>query len=77
MKDRRGILYYNKDDIYSRNKYEGDFKKDKKEGKGIMYFNNGDRYEGDGKNGNAEGKGICFTKDGDRYEQRRKRNLLL
>ena len=29
-----------------------------KEGKGIYYYNNGDRYEGDWKNGKREGKGI-------------------
>ena len=30
--------------------YEGDLKKDLKEGKGIYYWNNGNRYEGDWKN---------------------------
>ena len=39
-----------------------------KEGKGTLYFNNGDRYEGDFKNDNAEGKGIYYWNDGDRYE---------
>ena len=38
-------MYYNNGD-----RYEGDFKNDKREGKGIMYHNNGDRYEGDFKN---------------------------
>ena len=28
------------------------------EGKGIYYYNNGDRYEGDFKNDKREGKGI-------------------
>ena len=31
-----------------------------KEGKGIFYYNNGDRYEGDWRNGNKEGKGIFY-----------------
>ena len=31
-------------------KYEGDWKNDIKEGKGIYFFNNGDKYEGDFKN---------------------------
>ena len=31
-------MYYN-----NGNRYEGDWKNDKKEGKGIYYFNNGDR----------------------------------
>ena len=42
------------------NKYEGDFRNGKPEGKGIMYFKNGDRYEGDYKNGKPEGNGIMY-----------------
>ena len=38
------------------------------EGKGIAYYNNGDRYEGDFRNGKKEGKGIMYYSDGDRYE---------
>ena len=36
--------------------YEGQFINDKIEGKGIFYYNNGDRYEGDFKNDKKEGK---------------------
>ena len=50
----KNILYYD----YGR--YEGDVKNGKAEGKGIMYYNNGDRYEGDYKNGKREGKGIEY-----------------
>ena len=39
------------------NRYEGDWKNGKKEGKGIFYFNSGSRYEGDWKNDKMEGKG--------------------
>ena len=39
-------------------RYEGEWKNDEKEGKGIKYYNNGDRYEGEQKSGNKEGKGI-------------------
>ena len=39
-----------------------------REGKGTMYYNDGDRYEGDWKNGIREGKGIYFFSFGDRYE---------
>ena len=39
-----------------RNK--GDFKNDKFEGKGIYYYNNGDKYEGDFKNDKREGNWI-------------------
>ena len=42
------------------------------EGKGIEYWNNGDRYEGDFKNGVSDGKGIYYCNSepfkGDRYE---------
>ena len=38
------------------------------EGKGIYYYNDGDRYEGDFKNGKREGKGIEYYNNGDRYE---------
>ena len=34
------------------------------EGKGIYYWNNGDRYEGDLKDNNREVKGIMYYKDG-------------
>ena len=30
------------------------------EGKGIYYYNNGDRYEGDFKNNNKSAKGIIY-----------------
>ena len=46
------------------NRYEGDFKNDKSEGKGIIYYNSGNRYEGDFKNDNIEGKGIFYWNDG-------------
>ena len=34
-----------------------------REGKGIMYYNNGDRYEGDWKNDKKEGKGKYYYKN--------------
>ena len=37
-------MYYNDDD-----RYEGDLKNDKIEGKGICYYNNGNRQEGEWK----------------------------
>ena len=40
------MMFYNDGD-----RYEGDWKDDIFDGKGIMYFNDGDRYEGDWKNG--------------------------
>ena len=38
------------------------------EGRGILYYDSGNKYEGDFKNGKREGKGIYYYKDGDRYE---------
>ena len=37
-----------------------------REGKGIYYYNNGNRYEGDWRNSKREGKGIFYYNDGDR-----------
>ena len=45
--------------------FEGDFKNDKKEGKGIFYFNDGDRRMGDYSNDKKIGKHIRLTKDGE------------
>ena len=61
-------LNNNKEKIYDNGKYIGTFKNGLREGKGIFYFNNGDRYEGDWKNDKREGKGIYYYNDGDRYE---------
>ena len=47
-----------------RNKYEGDYKNNKREGKGIFYWNNGNRYEGDFINDKFEGNGILYYKNG-------------
>ena len=34
------------------------------EGKGIYYFNNGEKYDGEWKNNLKEGKGIMYDKNG-------------
>jgi hypothetical protein len=39
-------------------KYDGDWKGDDMNGKGIMIYSNGDKYEGKWEWGNREGKGI-------------------
>ena len=51
---------------YNNGRYEGEMKNDKREGKGIMYYDSGDRYEGDWENGKREGKGIYYYNDGSR-----------
>ena len=33
----------------------------KREGKGIYYWNDGEKYEGEWKNGNREGRGIMYV----------------
>ena len=42
------------------NKYDGDWKDDKKHGKGVYNFNNGDEYDGDWKDGKVHGKGVLI-----------------
>ena len=62
---------YNKGKVYDINNnliYEGEYKKGVRDGKGICYYQNGERYEGKFRNGKREGKGIFFWKDGSRWE---------
>lgn len=40
-KEGKGILYYDKDDIHKRKKYEGEFINDKREGNGKIFWNDG------------------------------------
>ena len=47
-------------------RYVGQVVNGLREGKGIEYYNNGDRYEGDYRNDNEEGKGIYYYHNGDR-----------
>ena len=56
------IKYNNSDRI----KYIGQVLNGVPEGKGIMYWDNGDRYEGEWKNDKKEGKGIYYYNNGDR-----------
>ena len=44
----------------------GDFKNNKRDGKGIYYYKNGDRYEGGYKNHKKEGQGVMYYKNGNR-----------
>ena len=63
--DENMINYQKK---YINGTYEGQLKNGKIEGKGIYYYNNGNRYVGDFKNEKREGKGIFYWNDGNRYE---------
>ena len=58
----------NKEIKYDNGRYVGQVVNDKKEGKGIYYWNDGNRYEGDFKNDKREGKGIYYCKNGDLYQ---------
>ena len=58
----------NNNKTIKRLKYIGQVLNGIPEGKGIMYWNNGDSYEGEWKNDKKEGKGIYYWKDGDIYE---------
>ena len=53
---------------YGNKRYVGEVVNGLREGKGIVYFNDGHRYEGDFKNNKAERKGIEYYNDGDIYE---------
>ncbi len=52
--------------LYCNGKYKGDFLNNKREGKGIYIFSNGDKYEGHYKKDKREGKGIYYYDDGER-----------
>ena len=53
--------------MYKDGKYEGEFKNNLRDGKGIMYYNNDNKYEGEWKNDFKEGKGIMYYKSGNKY----------
>ena len=63
IKKQDGKLQFN-----NGNKYEGDFKNDKPDGKGTHHYNNGERYEGAWSNGECNGNGVYFFNNGDRTE---------
>ena len=71
-KDISNNIIINITKIYNIGKYVGEYKNGKREGKGIFYYNNGNRYEGDFKNDKKEGKGKFYYNSGkwkgNRYE---------
>ena len=48
--------------------FDGEYKDGKREGKGVYYYEGGEKYEGPFVNGLREGKGIFTWKDGARWE---------
>ena len=53
-------MYYN-----NGNRYEGDFKNEIKEGKGIFYYNNGDREMGNYLKDQRVGKHVTLKANGE------------
>ena len=70
IKQGRGKLLFNSH-FYTKSfeeSYEGEWKNDMKQGKGLYRYINGATYEGDWKNDCQEGKGIYLFADGSYYE---------
>ena len=61
-------IKYNEKSKEGRKKYIGEVLNGIPNGKGIMYWNFGERHEGEWKNDKADGKGIRYFPDDDRYE---------
>ena len=59
-------MYYNSGD-----RYEGEWKNDKREGKGIYYYKSGSRYEGEYKKNKKEGKGIYYYEDDEKNNSKK------
>ena len=59
--------YINNSNIYV-GEMKFNFLTNDKDGKGIMYYKNGNKYEGEWKNDKKEGKGLFYWNNGDRYE---------
>jgi len=47
--------------------YEGEWKQDKREGKGKWQYHNGDKYSGEWKGDMRHGHGVCVFADGTKY----------
>ena len=57
--------WYGTKEPYIGDRYEGEWRNDKKEGKGIYYYHNGDREMGDYYNGNPIGKHVMLIRNGE------------
>lgn len=58
-----GTYYYKSNGIYL--KYVGEWKNDKKHGKGVMEYKNGNKYEGSFFEGSITGKGTLNYNESD------------
>ena len=73
-------IYYKMNKKIQRKKYEdgeykGELKNNKRDGKGIMIYNNGNKYEGEWKNDVKEGKFTVTYNSGNKYEGEFKDNV--
>ena len=50
------------------NRYAGEYKGDKKNGRGVFTYVNGIRYDGEYKDDKMDGRGVCTWASGDRYD---------
>ena len=62
-KKNNNDIINNQEIKYNDGKYIGQVLNGLREGKGIMYYNNGNRYEGYWRNNKKEGKGIYYNKE--------------
>uniref|UniRef100_A0A7S3YDZ5 MORN repeat-containing protein 5 n=1 Tax=Lotharella globosa TaxID=91324 RepID=A0A7S3YDZ5_9EUKA len=56
--------------------YEGEWKANKKHGKGVFKYPNGDKYEGQWRNDQKTGQGVYTFKNGDKYEGKFANNMF-
>ena len=61
-------MYYSKDDIKGRDKYEGEWKDGLPNGKGNLIYKNGEKYDGEFSKDIFNGKAIHYFNDGDIYD---------
>lgn len=67
-KDKLQILHGQGEFISSSVRYKGEFRENKKQGKGVYIWANGDRYEGDFVDDEPSGRGKFIFASGDQYE---------
>ena len=53
--------------LFDRSEYEGQFNSDRRQGKGIVHFKNGEKYFGDWKNDSIEGIGVHLYTNAEIY----------
>ena len=63
-REGKGFFYYTEEG----KSYNGEWKNDMREGRGIETWEDGDKFEGYFINGQREGRGIYYFHDGDRFE---------